>query len=324
MQELSQSFQTRKGILSRRLASLSGEIMILENQRETSLDEGTRSRLGKKIDCLLDEMDATESKLRKLESSESNFNRQCLSLAEDLSKIDFKEVMNIVDNIRQQIDQQGGTALFLVENSNSMAGTYCVDRIRESLGTVTKKCPIESSPDTGIDERALLARLASHFNVAAIPDNQQCAQAIVKEICESSRGGRTVFIDLRKWGRLLCQEQGLSWFLDHFWIPLGQGLQTVSQKYRGVKVVAVIVVNGTLPSQCSKLPHYCTHDNFDGRKIVKLPLKKWKLKEIRDWLEHYPGLPIDESKTRAKEIYNNSMKGIPQLVVTALENETFT
>jgi inactive STAND/Effector-associated domain 9 len=323
MQALTQSSQDRKAVLIERLASFSKDIAILRSQWKTSLDEMVRSRLQGQIDNLLDQMERAENELNNLELSESNLNRQYLSLQEDLPKIDFKEAMKIVEGILKQFDTEGGTALFLVEKSHAMAGTYCVARIRESLGTSTKKCPIEFSPDMGADERALLDRLAGYFDVEEVSDNQQYAQAIVKKICESSRGGTTFFIDLWQWDELLCPDQVLSWFLAHFWVPLSQGLQVVSQTYRGVKAIAVIVIDGDLPQECSKLPCYCTLANFDGQKIVKLPLRKWKLKEIQDWLELSPGLPIDKCKARAKKIYEKSENGSPLSVVAALEKETF-
>lgn len=323
MQAHTLSSQAQKAVWSERLASLSKEVSISQGQWKTSLDDIGRSRLQEKIDGLFEEMKKIENNLNNLESSEYSLNRQYLSLKEDLPKIDFKEAMKIVEGILKQFDTEGGTAIFLVEKSHAMAGAYCVARIRESLGTSAKKCPIEFSPDIGADERALLDRLAGYFDVEAVPDNQQYAQAIVKKICESSRGGTTFFIDLWQWDELHCQDQVLSWFLAHFWVPLSQGLQAISQKYRGVKAIAVIVVDGKLSPECSKLPCYCTHNDFDGQKIVKLPLRKWKLKEIQEWLELSPGFSIDKSKTRAKKIYEKSENGSPLSVVAALEKETF-
>jgi hypothetical protein len=309
--------------LEERLISLKKDIAASLVQWKTTLSEVDRSRLGDLMDMRSDQMKQVETELNEL--GEPDFDCQYRRFKEDLPKIDFTKAMKIVDGILQQFGRDGGTALFLMEKSHAMAGTYCVDQIRGILGTDAKKCRIQFTPDKGLDERALLDCLAGYFKVTAISDNQQYAQAIVEAICTSSRTQRAVFIDLWQWDELLCQEQVLSWFLEHFWLPLRQRLQVVAQDYRGVRVVAVIVVENELSPECSKLPCYCTtYKKFDGQKIAKLPLKKWTVEEIQHWLEDYSGMPIDKCETRARKIYAKSMKGIPQLVVTALENETFT
>ncbi|NJP12238.1 MAG: hypothetical protein HC866_24530 [Leptolyngbyaceae cyanobacterium RU_5_1] len=280
-----------------------------------------RSRLERQIENLVVEMESTETQLNTLEASNPTPNRHYLQLKEDLPKIDFVKQMNRVESILKRFNPDGGAALFLIQDSYSMAGAYLKARIQDCLGTKAKHYPVVFSLDTGVDERALLDRLAGYFDVQAISELNQYALAIVNKLCQSLRGGTTIFVELQKWDEVPDQDRVLSWFLEHFWIPLGQQLNAVSQTYRGFKVIAVIVSDTELSAECLELPCYCKSREFDSQKVVPLPLKNWEEGEIQHWLEIHQELSRSRSETLAKRIYQKSKNGIPQLVIGALIQE---
>jgi hypothetical protein len=203
-----------------------------------------------------------------------------------------------------------------------MGGQWCIARVRDLLDEMTqdlKHYQIAFSDETGLDEEALLDRLAGYVGVHPVRgDLQQYAQAIIQRICESLQSGSVVFVELREWDYLSPQDRILPWFVDSFWKPLLSKLPEITQTRRRVKFVIMLVAEGTLPQECLAPPLSCTEDTFDREKILELPLRAWTKGEIQDWLEQFSGLVGPKIDQMAERVYSASLKGIPALVGEAL------
>jgi hypothetical protein len=316
--------EVKKNVLEKRLAALSEEYIAVNGQLERNRNDSDFLRLEREAKVLFQRMEELHLELEELEATNSSSNQNYLNLQEKLSKIDFIEAMSIVESTMSQFGREGGAALFLIQNSYSMAGKLCISEIRERLVSGTsdfKHYPVELTPEGKLDEVGILERIARYVNVESILDKERYAQAIIGKICQSLQSGSVFFLELRKWDELSCQEQILPWFIDNFWTPLVCQLPTITTTYRKVKFIVILVSDTELSSDCLALPYYCKRGEFDPLKIINLPLNAWTQKDIEDWLDSYSGLPAYRIDSMAKKIYRASLKGIPTLVYNALLEE---
>lgn len=185
---------------------------------------------------------------------------------------------------------------------------------------------IELSHGGNNSEYALLERFAGYLNYQAESTltNKKYIEKIITKICQSLQTGSIIFIEINKWDILESQEKLIPWFVDEFWIPLIQQCQITTQQkeLRRVKFIAVIDSESQLSSKCTNLPYYCCQNNFDSKKMLRLPLNFWTQLDIQEWLDCYSGLqkPASEIDLIAKQIYNKTMNGVPSMVCEALKN----
>ncbi|NJL64035.1 MAG: hypothetical protein HC903_22135 [Methylacidiphilales bacterium] len=300
---ISRTITIQKQVLEEELASLTEEYTTVMRQRQNERDALAKLQFKKQGDKLLEQMTDIEAKLEQLEASDNNPNQIYLNIKESLPEIDFKEAIKIVEIVTQQyrFNSDGGAALFLLENSYSMAGYLFIDKIREELKRKTghfKYIKVDLSSSSSYDEYGLLERVAGYLKIQckSISNIREYCTEIIKKICQSLQSGSIVFIEINKWDCLQSQESIIPWFVDNFWIPLIQESKVFikDKELRRVKFVTVIDSEYQLSVECNNLPYYCCGDSFDYQKILKLPLNQWQQDDIQEWLEIYTGLPASK------------------------------
>lgn len=322
--------EVRRRILTKRYTNLLNEYELANQQINETNDEVERSRLQHKAENLYSQIEALDQELKQIDLKSINSNLRYLSLEQDLPKIDFDESMELIDQMIRGFRRGArGDALLLVQENLAMAGDLCIKRIQERLGQETgdfKHIEVEFSSEGCLDRVGFLEKLAEYFNVSFTKDPEKFEQEFIKmileKICGSLQGGSILFLEVRKWDELPCQEDIFNWFIANFWIPLTACLETVTQTHRRVKFIGAIVADTEFPESCLDLPCLCTDDN--SPRMLLLPLRAWTVNEIQDWLESYPGLQSPRSTKLAQRIYRASMNGIPAMVYTALIQEFFT
>jgi hypothetical protein len=317
------SIQVRKKQLEKNQAELNQDYISANRELNRTTNEVERNRLGRQIKDLEQEIDEVEARLQELEKAENNPNHCSLQRAEKLPEIDFSKIKKTANKIIDKFGKDGGSALFLLQDSHAMAGDLFIAALREQLRSKTgnfRHCRMRFTASEGaLDETGILNRLASWFGVQPLAVRDAYIQAIIQAITESVQSGSIVFFELNRWEKLVPQEQILTWFLDRFWQPLVSQLPI--KDCPRVKFIAMMTSDIPLLPACLDLPYFCQESRFDGTKILDLPLRKWTVKDIEEWLENFSGLPGPEISRTAKNIHQSSRKGIPQLARDALLKE---
>ncbi|ARV59044.1 hypothetical protein BZZ01_10710 [Nostocales cyanobacterium HT-58-2] len=321
--------EVKRNALNNRYTNLLYEYELVNKQINETNDEVERSRLQHKAENLYSQLEEVDQELKQIDIKSSNSNLRYLNLEQDILKIDFDEIMESVDGIIRKFRQGArGDVLLLVQESLAMSGDLCIKRIQERLKQETgdfKHIEIEFSPEGCLDKIGFLEKLAEYLNVsfAKQPEKfeQEFIQMILEKICCSLQGGSILFLEVRKWDELPCEEDVFSWFMTHFWMPLVTRLEIVTQTHRRVKFIGAIVADAEFSSNYLDLPCFCPDEN--SPRMLPLTLRNWTVDEIQDWLECYPGLQNPRSTQLAKRIYRASKNGIPAMVCTALTRELF-
>ena len=249
------------------------------------------------------------------------------TISRNLSKINFRDPKKIVNYILENcLGQQGGLALFLLQNTSLMRGDLCVSEIKYDLSSNSygrfKYCPIDPllRPDIS-DERSLLNALADYFKpIKPHPNDQQYVQNIIEKIGDTVQGGSIVFFDFSNWDSITENDDRLlSWFIEYFWKSLKQKHQDISRDYSRVKFLLFCSISSVTTKSYSKLSYCCNYEDFDSLKILELPLKNWEETDIDDWLQEVYGLSRLKSKEIASKIYRLSNRGTPITVCSKLE-----
>ena len=273
---------------------------------------------------LFTQMEQVETELNQLEASEYYLKQRDLDIQEKLPLIDFREAMDLIVKITSEFGREGGTALFLLDNSYSTAGELCIYRIKKLFEEKTssfKHIKVELLYGSN-NELGLLEEIGRYLNVYRSPQDkiEKYISQIIKTICRSLQSGSVVFIEIKKWNCLPDQQKILPWFVKNFWIRLiNQYHTTIHQnKLRRVRFIALIDSESQLSPECMA---YC-NQVFDGQKILRLPLnERWTEEDIKNWLENYSRLPGSKIDLMAKQIYLKTMNGVPLMVCDAIKEE---
>lgn len=310
--------------LTQQYTDLSVEYTKANQQLRSSNNEVERLRLQRQAEGILEELQRVDESLRALDKATDmaiqNQNRKHLTFEQDLQKIDFTQVKEVVRSIVSQFDRSGGSASFLLQRNLSMAGQLCLLEIKDELRRDTrdfKFYPVEFSSNSELNQVGLLKGLAGHLGIELKPDLQEMSRLIQERIVRSLQSNSIVFIEIHKWDDLPAQREVLRWFLEHFWNSLVAQLPVISNTCRRVRLIAVVVVEDELAEDC--LEFCCTREKFDGQKMIDLPLQDWTVDDILDWLD-YLGIPVQQSDAIAKRIHKAS-RGIPELICAALRKE---
>jgi len=292
------------------------------NQQLSYLSGGEKVRREQEAEVILQQMIEVDAKLKASDVASLDRNRQYLNLEEELQKIDFVEAKEVVERIVSKFDRNGGNASFLLQRNLQMAGRLCLLEIKDRLQSNTrdlKSFPIEFSADTELNHIGLLNRLASHLGIEPMSEPMEYSSSIQQAIVRSLQSGSVVLIEIHKWDALplAIQREVLCWFLEQFWQPLVAQLPTIATTYSRVRFITILVVEDEIALDCQE--YCCLHDEYDGQKIIDLPLQDWTENDILGWLD-YLGLPKQQSEGIAKRIYKAS-RGIPELVCSALRRE---
>jgi hypothetical protein len=316
--------EIQREALNKRYGELAIEYATV-NQELGYLNGSGKLHKEREAEGILQQMKEVDAKLKALDVDSFDRNRQHLNLEEELQKIDFTEVKEVVRKIISQFGRDGGNASFLLQRNLQMAGRLCLLEIKDQLRSETrdfKTYPVEFSADSELNHIGLLNRLAGHLGVEPVGDPMEISLSIQRAIEGSLQSGSIVLIEIHKWEALPLpvQRQVLCWFLEQFWQPLVAQLPTIATTYSKVRFITVLVVEDELAPDC--LEFCCTHDEFDGQKIIDLPLQDWAVGDILDWLD-YLGLAKQQSEALAQRIHKASRGGIPELVCSALRRENF-
>lgn len=250
---------------------------------------------------------------------------------ENFPKIDFARANTIVDDILKKYKQKQGVALFLLQNSNEMGGRWLLQEIESKLkgmGNYISPCKVSFPHHISIDESEFIKLLAEKYDIdVSSVSNDFRVEQVIDKICKSFYPGSILLISIEL-RRIETENTFLKWFICKFWEEFTSKLEEISQNCPLVRVMAVLSIEkGNIPKNYLLGSRYCTKSNFDGRKILKLPLQSWKKEEIRTWLISFSGLvkepiemPMSEIELMADSIYEQT-KGKPREVYRELERE---
>ncbi|MCM0594015.1 MAG: hypothetical protein ACSI46_06090 [Gloeotrichia echinulata DVL01] len=317
-----QFLEQRKKVLEKNIEASGAQYNYTSNLAERENLDRQAEELFKELEQVTNEIEILKSKI----NSSVRPNQQH-TISQNLSKINFREAKTLVNDILEKcLNSQGGTALFLLQNTSLMRGDLCIADIQYSLSSKSygrfKYCPIDPllRPDIS-DERSLLNAIADYFKpVESHPNDQEYIQNIIDQISASVQGNSIVFFDFTNWDSLLENDDKLlSWFIEYFWRPLNIKHQEISQDYSWVKFILFISLSSIASESYSHLNYCCNYNDFDSLKILNLPLQNWTERDINDWLQEVYGLRKDKSQEIAKKIYRLSNPGIPSTVCLKLE-----
>lgn len=285
----------------------------LHSQKIQSLNEADKISIQESINNLEKEIKKVDEDIGKLRLSNINdnnsFKQRIYSLAweEKLHRIDFLNSKKILKNVLDQLDNnEAEEVIFLIQKNISMKGQLLIKHIEfllQEIGTWNSPCKFEFQKHQQVNNIDFLNFLAIRFEVQACsdPDNiQKCIDNIVDKICGSLFGGDILFFQIDIY-HLEPHNDFLEWFVQ-FWCHLVEKVSVIRNDYRFIKLVAVIAVSGLIPETCLKSSLYCTPEEFDGKKIIKLPLHNWTDKEICEWLLRHSGLNASHIGLKPQDI----------------------
>lgn len=255
------------------------------------------------LEALEDKLDADikqkEQELAQLSDTSLDKNRSVLNLEEGLCSLDFDEPHAIVMDILKCLnDNEGGSALFMMENCLEMEGILLLRRVRDLLKSNTSQFfeyPVQFVPTLPANEVAFLKILGSHLGIT-VEDSAgdegeklvQAIEAIIQKIKTLLRSGTTIFIPLANWKSLSLSSQStfLEWFLNQFWRSLTNAVTEAMQDH-SPRVFCVIMVDELMTDTCRKVEYFCEFGVFDCEKLLELPLRCWTKTDVQRWLGNY-------------------------------------
>jgi inactive STAND/Effector-associated domain 9 len=287
-------------------------------QKAKTLNDADKVSIQAQIDSLEEEIAEIEKEIRKLRSSSNKndslqYRTYHIEWKQSLPKIDFKSSKKIIKNIIDKFDNhEAEEVIFLLQDSQSMAGRLLIEDIKLSIekdiGIYNDVYNFGFLEHQQTSQESFLAFLARMFNIELLESN------IIDEICKQLRGDSIFFATID----IYCledQDDFLEWFVQ-FWGKLVERVAVQREEYPLIKLIAVISVRGLVPKTCLKEHLFCKEHNFDGKKILELPLQNWNEDDIWKWLEQHSGLrntrnlQLSDMKRMAKNIFKNT-KGEP-------------
>jgi hypothetical protein len=281
-------------------------------QKAKALNETAQVSLDQEIAQLESEMQKTQDEIDELrkpqQSRNVNYRKEFVDWEEDLHKIDYSKVESSLNQVFKSLKTQEGSALFLLRKSRSMGGKWCIQkvkrRIQEDLGTLVAPCEIGFTASQQASSVAFLSRLAERYSVdiQPTPSNlSSCTHAIADHIIGSLTSGNIFLAEINLY-TLNPQDSFLEWFVKDFWLSLVGRLPAISRQKKKVRLIAILAVRDSIPKACLPSAICCKKANFDGGKILELPLQKWKKEEICDWLFNFSGLTAQSTPLGDTEI----------------------
>lgn len=296
-----------------------------KNQLNNTLNAADKVPLKNQIKDLEAEIHDIEAELQKEDTGASDPKQRHLAIQANLPKLDCKKAITIFGDILDQFRDEGGAALFLIQNSVTLGGEMCATRLREEARTRVASGkfvhrPIGFKPGSTINELGLLEPLAGYWGITCDPQNlADSALQLVDKICGSLQDGCIVVIEITGCDYLRPLDQVLTWFLSNFWVPLLRKLPTIAKDYSRVRFLGVFVANSKItPSLSPAL--YCSGRRSDPEKLLELPLQRCTLEDIKKWLADFSH---EQGRNRidsiANEIFKLSRKGELTAVCELLE-----
>ena len=317
IEDLIKSLEEKKKNLLQQYAATS-------SQQTTTLNDADQPKLQVRLDKLEQEVQKIEEKIRKLRavSGEDHHSRRNYSQVweDKLPQLNFKKSKKIVQDIFTTYfeSQKEEQALFLLQRSHTMRGDLCIKHIKALLQEMGDWYPpFEYSflrhqlPNTV----EFLKALAYRFQIETGADStHQYTTQVLDKLCSSLTGGNVFLLFVE----LTFEEQNdfLEWFVNSFWHELVSRISIRRDDHPFIKVVGVIAVRNVIPKPTLSSGLCCTKQQFNGKKVLELPLQKWSNQEIYEWLWKHSklsGMGYEQSQMQqmAKAIYQDSDQGEP-------------
>jgi hypothetical protein len=253
----------------------------------------------------------------------ANPNQSYEHVEKQLCRIDFKRAVDIFQTIMKDFGNDGGAMLLLLQDSDRMGGELLLSRMYRTLAD--RLYPIHRYPinyDLGMspDKHGILHKLAGYFPPEDTANqSDKYMEGVIDQICKFIMTRKVIFIEFRQCNRFTPHDEMLNWFVQEFWVRLvDKFYATIKQEnLRQVRLITTLVSEIEFP-EAVLAPHLGCPDPFFSHKILHLPLEKWSLEDIRDWLSSYSALTkgqdIDDA---AQKIYEAS-GGNPRTAATFL------
>jgi hypothetical protein len=318
------SRQIRLHALKERFDERVKEYKTLSEQIVFEVNPVNQVRLERQMRGIEVEMETLEESINLLDRSKQCSQKVLSDWEEDLPKIDFRKAIAAFHKIQQQFGENVGMALFLLQNSHSMGGEWCLRRIRDLLSCDSsdfRRIPIQFPFYDTIDEAGLLDRLSKYFGIECPQcDLQHHTDLVIKKIRSSIQMGSIILLELSVGIPVSLNDRFFPWLLHEFWGPLVRELTGLGQDAPLARFVLIILVNNVIPPEL--IEPFCCRGEFNPEKIVELLLERWEEGEIRNWLITFSGLKTrlnrDQISSMARGIYLTSNSGEPNSVYTLL------
>jgi len=225
----------------------------------------------------------------------------------NLPEINFdKATKDFVKQLQKDL-KSGLSPVFLLPESNTMGGELFLRKIKNLLEGKLRKpyYLIEFSPYSKPNEFEILHKLACHVDIKL--SNEQNWQAYANNIIHYMfkplrNNSDVIIVELKNCHHLA--DDVLGWFVNDFWNIVESKLSTIPKNY--MRVICVITADEKIKPT--------------SEKVIELPLRHWKVKEIRKWLERHSNLDANSNYAEiAQKIYNCSKKGLPSEVCNQLK-----
>lgn len=308
-----------KAVNAQKLKTLNDADRVPLNEDIRQLEEDI-----KKVQLEITEMRKTQ------QSSEHNLRQATHAWQENLHKINYAKVTSTLNTVFGKLKRQEGSALFVLRNSRSMGGEWCMRKVKQQisseLGTLVAPCNISFAPHQTAGDVAFLNSLSERFPIdpVATPTNLTSAiERMVDRIFQSLVSGNILLMEINLYA-LNPQNSFLEWFVNTFWLALVSRLSSVSRKKRKIRLLAIVSVRGSIPRACLPTTLCCKKTNFSGSKILELPLQKWTKDEICNWLFDFSGLTqqtdqlTDDDIAQIAQTIHDSTDGEPKAVYDEL------
>lgn len=316
---------TQKKVLQERYDAIEADFISVNKQIPQTRDAADRNRLQRNSDDLFNQMTELEAQLK---SSGINYNERYKKWEENLPEINFSQANRIFSNIFDKFFVEGGAAFFLLQNSRSMGGKWCVEKIKAHL---KYKGGVWSPREVGFlsweqpNQFEFIIRLGASFGIKVDSNNlEQSTKTIIDKIYESLQINSTIFIEIKIFS-IDNQPIFLDWVINNFWISLISKLLEIRDDLPLVKFIAVMTVETPIPSDCLP-PLILAEKEFQSQSFFEIELCNWTEIEIKNWLYKFSGL-VDHGRQReeiermARAFYQESQQGRPIDVYSLLTGE---
>ena len=327
----------RRETLRKSLNELEKDYSTTYEQMLETLDNVEINKLQRKADRLSKRIDKLEAELKLLDMRPveitDNTIKQDLAwlhreLQSKLPEIDFKELEITLLKIVNDQSKEGCAALLLFQQSSKMGGEWCAARIKDLLKGKRQvpflHIPIEFQANDQAEAMMLLRRLGEHCGMNPVnPDLLEFARQVNRTLCGSLQTGSVMLIECRRCEYLLESPEVSHWMVKEFWSELLRELATVTNKFPKIKLILLLFVDGTLPSNAIADELRCTLEDYQKHKLLEIPLSTWNKDDIYNWIVDYSGLLGLENANldRMTDKIFSATDGIPRLVVHELLKE---
>lgn len=302
-----------------------------KNKTNSDVDQVSLDETIHQLEAEMQTVQAEIAQLRKnQQSSAQNYRQATRAWQDDLHKINYAKVTSLLNTVFSQLQRQEGSALFVMRNSRSMGGEWCMRKVKQQisseLGTLVAPCNISFAPHQTAKPVAFLNSLAERFPIdpVATPTNLTSAiDRMIDRIFQSLVSGNILLMEINLHA-LNPQNNFLEWFVNTFWLALVSRLSSISRQKRKIRLLAIVSVRGSIPRDCLPTTLCCKKTNFSGSKILELPLQKWTKDEICNWLFDFSGLTqqtdqlTDDDIAQIAQTIHDSTDGVPKDVYDEL------